>query len=119
MALAAANAGDIEAMYICALCSEQGFGTKKDPTEAFARFKRAAEAGVVDAMYKTALNHDRGEGTFRNPQAAFEWFKNAAEMGHPDAQHDLAVCYANGRGNGGRSLGGLPLDEALGRKRQC
>ena len=100
--LAAAEAGDIEAMKKLAQRYEGGIGTKKDPAKgehwrnkiesATAQNQlRAAEAGNIDAMLDMAARYDTGTGVKKDHAQAALWRTKAdTAKVEKTAQEELA-----------------------------
>lgn len=117
-ALAAADAGDIEAMYICALCSEQGFGTRKTrrrPLPASSVLPRPEWSTPCTKPHSTMTAARAHSATRRRRSSGSKRCRDGA------SRRSARPCRVlrKRRGHAGRSRGGLPLDEALGGKRQC
>jgi hypothetical protein len=92
---ARAPAGDVEAQYHLGQAYENGFGVKKDPSEAAHWYQRAAEQGHSDAQNSLGLLLTTARQDYAG---AAQWFGRAADHGNPDAQYNLGVLHRNGLG---------------------
>ena len=93
-----AQAGDVNAQRNLGAMYLQGYGVSRDPTQAFAWFKKAADAGSRDGAYQLALMYEAGRGAPRDATQATAWYKKAALLGDVDSQVKVGMAYENGTG---------------------
>ncbi len=95
--LALANKGDAEAQYHVGMMHNNGIGTPKDPSQAFAWFQKATAANDPLGAYKLGCYY---AGQFAGVVAAdqkeaLKYKLVAAQAGYALAQHDVALLYAH------------------------
>ncbi len=93
---AAANAGDVEALYRLGLLYQSGQGVSADYGKAQQFLERAAKSGHAYAQYALALLY-RQSGSAPQIQQSIQWQQKAAQQGHVEAQYGLGMLYANGQ----------------------
>jgi len=93
-----AQSGDAAAQRELGVMYLQGDGVSRDPTQAFAWFKKAADGGSLDAAYQLALMYEAGRGVPRSAAQATAWYKRAAALGDVDSQVKVGMAYENGTG---------------------
>ncbi|CAA6816874.1 MAG: Unknown protein [uncultured Thiotrichaceae bacterium] len=93
---AAANAGDVEALYRLGLLYQSGQGVPADYGKAQQFLERAARSGHAYAQYALALLY-RQSGAAPQIQQSIQWQQKAAQQGHVEAQYGLGMLYANGQ----------------------
>jgi TPR repeat protein len=79
-------------------CYSQGFGVKKDNTEAFKWFLKAAELGNAVGAYNVGDSYYSGSGVEEDGKLAYEWFQKAHDMGSKRGYMGIGQCYLNGIG---------------------
>ena len=95
--VAAANAGDILAMYQVGVCCQQGVGTARDIDKAAQWYTKAAQRGFTNAQVNLAtLLLQNGD-----PASAAHWYEQAANSGDLEAMYGLGSIYIGIVGNGG------------------
>lgn len=94
--------GKTEAQFRVGCMYLEGWGVRRDVTQAIRWFQTAAMHGQVAAQFNLGVICDRGDGIERDPRSAAEWYRRAAEQGLRESQYSLGVKY--GRADG------LPLD---------
>lgn len=87
--LAAAGAGNPQAMVQAAQMIAAGEGRSADPAEAAVWFVKAAEAGDADGSYHAAVCYLTARGVEKNPAKAVELLQKAAGTGNPKAMNLL------------------------------
>lgn len=100
--MAAANAGDPEAMKFVGLAYEFGRGAPKNEAEAERWFERSASAGSCDAMTRRAFGLSENSKGAPDVAAGLRWYRIAAENPYAcgnGANYALALIYSEGRGN--------------------
>jgi TPR repeat protein len=83
--VAAANQGDVEAMFILGKMYVQGDGVPENIARGVALIINSAIGGYVPAMSMAADAYDRGFGVNRNPNEAIRFSRMAASYGDPEA----------------------------------
>ncbi|CAG8456417.1 10580_t:CDS:2 [Acaulospora morrowiae] len=79
-----------KAKYMLGIMKNNGYGTDKDVSTAFALFKEAAENGYVPAQYWLAVFYLEGTGTKQNEPLALEWFRKCVDSGgYEDAEKKI------------------------------
>ena len=96
--LAAAEAGDAEAMNRLGVMYGNGDGVAKDPVMAMQWLEKAAAAGHAKAMLNLGVMYDWGRGIERDFAVAKVWYEKAAAAGQADAMYNLGTMYRDGRG---------------------
>ncbi|KAG9056337.1 hypothetical protein FS842_010973 [Serendipita sp. 407] len=95
--LQAAKQNHPAASYRVAVCNELGVGTRKDPSRAFAFYRKSASLGDTSGMYKLGMILLSGSlGQPRNTREAIGWLKRAAEQAdedNPHALHELGLLH--------------------------
>ncbi|TQV80435.1 caspase family protein [Denitrobaculum tricleocarpae] len=77
----------------------EGWGVKRDLTEALRWFMPSASRGYALSEYKVGLVYQQGDSKVpRDMTRAVEWFSKAAAKGFARAQNDLGVLYEKGDG---------------------
>lgn len=94
--------GKTEAQFRVGCMHLEGWGVRRDVTQAIRWFQTAATHGHAEAQFNLGVICDRGDGIERDPRRAARWYRKAAEQGLRESQYSLGVKY--GRGDG------LPLD---------
>ncbi len=93
---AAAEEGDVEAMFHLGLLHQAGLGVEKDAEEALEWFRRAADAGHLGALYEVGRAHLFGKGTDVDTDAGLAEYRQAAEGGHRIAMESLGHLHLFG-----------------------
>lgn len=93
-----AQSGDVSAQRNLGAMYLQGNGVPRDPTQAFAWFKKAADGGSRDGAYQLALMYEAGRGVPRDATQSTAWYKQAALLGDVDSQVKVGMAYENGTG---------------------
>lgn len=96
--VAAAKAGDAEAMYAAGRMYDLGEGVAVDQGRAIVFYKDAAVKGNRDAQSALATYFYTGQQVEKNPVTARKLFSEAAFHGQPDAMFNLGVMSALGEG---------------------
>lgn len=95
--LQASKQNHAQACYRVAVCNLIGAGTKRDPSRAFAFYRKAASLGDTAAMYKLGMILLTGDlGQQKNPREGIPWLRRAAEQAdeeNPHALHELGLLY--------------------------
>lgn len=94
----AANLGRASAQTKLGYCYHEGFGVKKNVSEAIKWYRKAAEKGDLDALFNLGWCYFEGDGISKNVQEAIKLWRRAANQGHDYSQYHLGVCYENGYG---------------------
>ena len=94
--------GETEAQFRVGCMYLEGWGVRRDVTEAIRWFQTAAMHGHVAAQFNIGVMCDRGDGIERDPRRAARWYRKAAEQGLRESQYSLGVKYGHGDG--------VPLD---------
>ncbi len=94
----AAEAGDADAQAEMGQLFLLGVGREKNPTQAFAWFRRSSRGGAAEGDYQLGLAYRQGIGTRVNVYNAAVAFQSAAEQGHPDAMYEYGSALRAGRG---------------------
>ncbi len=77
----------------------EGWGVKRDLTEALRWFMPSASRGYALSEYKVGLVYQQGDSKVRRDMTqAVEWFSKSAAKGFARAQNDLGVLYEKGDG---------------------
>ena len=97
-------------MYQIGECFHNGWGTKRDDSEAVKWYRKAAEQGFAAAQFELAGCCIDGFGMKQDKTEAFEWYRKADEKGITDAraQMILGEGYFNGWG-----MDSVDYDKAL------
>ncbi len=95
---AAADNGDVRAMYNLGIMFDNGYGVRQNYIEAADWYRVAAEAGYANAQYNLGAMYGYGHGVPRNHAKAERWYRAAAEQGDADAHYSLGVMYNCGEG---------------------
>jgi TPR repeat protein len=98
MLQAAAEAGNLDAMYELGRCLDYGEGVDQDQEAAVEWYRKAAAQGHDGAMYELARSLESGVGVDEDQEEAVEWFRKAAEAGNLDAMYELGRCLDYGEG---------------------
>ena len=91
--LAAASAGDAEAILERARRADRGIDGPPDPQTARALYREAGEAGSAEAQFNLAVMLDAGIGGARDARAALVWYARAALRGHDRARLNLGLVH--------------------------
>ena len=91
-------AGDAEAQNRAGEMYEFGYGTDRNPQEAFRLFQLAAEQGSVNAQHNLGRCYNFGTGTKQDFVEAERWYRIASEKGHTESMFFLGTLYSNGYG---------------------
>ena len=95
--LQASKQNHAQACYRVAVCNLIGAGTRRDPSRAFAFYRKAASLGDTAAMYKLGMILLTGDlGQQKNPREGIPWLRRAAEQAdeeNPHALHELGLLY--------------------------
>lgn len=91
--LHAAEADSVEAMVPLAMSYVAGFGTSRNPTEAFRWFSVAAEEGSLKAINGMGYCYDTGTGTSKNEDEACRWWQRGADEGDAICENNLGMFY--------------------------
>jgi hypothetical protein len=78
--------------------ADLGWGTTRDPGEAYRNYAEAARQGDADAELNLAVMNDSGVGRPRDAAIAALWYARAASHGEGRAAYDLGQLYAAGDG---------------------
>ncbi|WP_249872170.1 tetratricopeptide repeat protein [Oceanobacillus saliphilus] len=95
---AAANAGNLDAIYWLGNYYFDGIIVAKNFEKAFHYYKEAALKGHADAMNNYADMYFLGEYVEKNDKRAFELFTIAADRGVAESMYTLGYLYENGIG---------------------
>ena len=95
---AAADEGNVVALYNLAIDFRDGRGVEEDAEQAVALFTEAAERGYAWAAYDLALMYDEGQMVLENDQLAVQFYEQAVEGGNEWAMFNLAIMYRDGDG---------------------
>lgn len=95
---AAAEKGQIEAMFNLGMCYRRGEGVAQNAAEAARWFRLAADEGLALAQTNLGFSYFLGEGVEKDEAEAARLFELAADQGEASAQHNLGVCYSQGLG---------------------
>jgi TPR repeat protein len=96
--IAAADAGNAQAVYFLALLTTHGFGVAASPDSGFVLQQKAADLGDADAMFELYIHYANGLGVAANDTAALDACRRAAEAGHSRAMYNMGAYNASGRG---------------------
>lgn len=96
--VAAAEAGDAAAQFQMGVAYDNGYGVRRDLTEAAKWYERAAEQGHAAAQTSLGSLYENGEGVPQDYSRAIELYRKAAAQGEPMAQHSLGFMYDQGMG---------------------
>jgi len=96
--IAAAEDGDVHAMYDLGHCYLRGEGVAKNEKRGYRWIVKAAEQDYEPAQYSAGVCSYHGEGTRVDHGAAAKWFRKAADAGHPRGMYSLGWLYADGEG---------------------
>ena len=80
------------------LCTNDGYGVKKDYQKALYWLEKAAESnrGHNRAVFTVGEMYYEGKGVTKDYKKAVYWLKRSADYGHTDAQYNLALIYYTG-----------------------
>ena len=95
---AAANQGNIDAIYWLGNYYYDGIVVEEDWEKTFKCYKEAALKGHADAMNNYADMYFRGEYVEKDDKRAYELFSIAAERGVAESMYTLGYMYENGVG---------------------
>jgi TPR repeat protein len=95
---AAAEAGDVRAMYALGIIYDTGSGVEPDYTEGFMWFERSAKGGHAPAQAKMGLMYLYGWQIRRDVAEAARWYELAARRGDVRSQVQISSMYARGQG---------------------
>lgn len=101
--LAAAEAGDADALCEVGLVLMSNAVRKTEQKRAFGYLKQAAEKHHGRALWALGSCHHLGIGTPKDVMEAVRCYTVAAELGEHESQHRLGVILASGEG-------GIPVD---------
>jgi len=96
--LAAADAGDVEAMNLLGVLYILGVQVSSDYSKALHLFQQAVDGGSVSAMHNLAQLYLYGIGVPRDYANAFHWFQRSAAYGSVHGMYNAAVMAENGLG---------------------
>ena len=96
--LAAADAGDVEAMNLLGVLYVLGVQVPSDYSKAFNWFQKAIDGGSASAMHNLAQMYLYGIGVPRDYTNAFRWFQRSAAYGNVHSMYSAAVMAENGLG---------------------
>ncbi len=96
--LAAAEAGDAEAMFKLGNAYWDGDGVKQDYAEAAKWFRKAADAGHPTAMDSLGWAYEQGQGVKQDYSQALSWYRKAAAAGDASGLNDVGRAYQFGNG---------------------
>ena len=96
--IAAAENGDLEALYQMGERYMDGYGVAKDVNRAISYLKQASDSGLVKAQQYLGLIYYNGLGVEKNVNQAIPYLKKAADKGDSYAQAYLGSIYLNGEG---------------------
>lgn len=88
---AAAEQGNVLAMYNLMLFLYEGRGCAADQRQAMVWLENAANRGHVSSMRLLAFSYLQGDGVPRDRQVALHWFRLGAEAGDPQSQFETAI----------------------------
>lgn len=77
---------------------KNGYGVKRNLSEAVRWFARGAEAGTPLAHFELGAAYEKGRGVARSSPKAVKHYKEAANLGHVEAQNSLGYMYQRGVG---------------------
>ncbi len=95
---AAADKGNISAMFRLAVQYSNGDGIARNDELAAKWFREAASKGHADAMSNLGAAYSNGRGVAKDDVEAMRWFGKAADQGQAEAMRSLANGYSKGRG---------------------
>jgi len=95
---AAADNGDVNAMFELGGMFFKGKGAPKDKAEAAFWFAKVAEAGDARGMNRLGDIYLTGEGVERDWTQSAAWYRKSADMGDAAGIGKLAGSYLNGEG---------------------
>lgn len=81
----AAQAGDVDALYMLGKCYLKGIGCRKDPNGGVDCLERAAQRGHGAAALRLGMCFEEGIGSPRNAELAAYWYRRAAAAGESKA----------------------------------
>jgi V8-like Glu-specific endopeptidase len=93
-----AEKGDARAQFNIGYMYANGWGVRRDFTEAVKWYRKAAEQGLEIAQHYLGIAYINGEGIVPDDAEAARWFKRAAEQGFSRAQLMLGRMYLDGKG---------------------
>jgi hypothetical protein len=94
----AANAGNVSAAYLLALCYKDGdTGVPADPKLYLHWLRRAADGGSADAQFLLGLVCLKGDIVPLDEEAGFKWIYKAGVAGNKDAQKFIPLLYGAGK----------------------
>ena len=87
--LRGAWAGDEDAMNNLGACYHNGYGCRKDMTQAIHWYQQAVEAGSAEALDNLGRCYLHGDGVPEDLERAADFFRKALAKGHPKAAERL------------------------------
>lgn len=96
----AAAEGDANGLYNAGMCHLNGYGTVRDPEEAYECFLAAAESGHPEAVNNIGGFFRDGIVVGRDLAAAAKWFKRSADMQNAYGELNYALALQRGEGVG-------------------
>jgi TPR repeat protein len=90
--------GNATALYVLALCYEDGCHVPEDINRAISLYEAAAERENSSALYRLGLLYQDGDRVTQNWDKAVEYYKIASDLDDADASLNLALCYIHGHG---------------------
>jgi uncharacterized protein len=94
---AAADKGDLKAIFELARAYNRGLGVAKDTGRALEYTRLAAEKGYPPAETALGSLYGRGAGVPQDTREALRWYRTAAEHGDAVAQYALGGFYEAGK----------------------
>lgn len=95
---AAADAGDVEALFLLGKAYWNGKQVSKDQAKAVECFRRASEQDHVEAQASLGAAYALGQGVAKDLTLALDCFRKAAERGSALAQTNLGNTLIGGQG---------------------
>ena len=98
--IAAAEGGDIEAMYKLALYYQYGTtGLEQNNQKGLDNLRRAADGGHVPAMVELGNSYNYAQFDLQEDDGiALDWYRRAADQGDESANYKIGEFYENGCG---------------------
>lgn len=94
----AADAGQLEAVFLMGTANDEGLGREEDPVLATEWHRRAAEGGHALGQHNLGNAYAQGRGVEADDSLAVFWWRKAAERGDAITQLRLGEAYEAGRG---------------------
>lgn len=95
--LRAAEAGHMEAQFLCGYLYQRGIATAENCRTALTWYKRSAKQGFLRAQMACAAMYEEGLGTEIDLKRALSWYEQAAKQGDVSAMLKCGRMYHSGR----------------------